>query len=59
VEGGRGKNGQVILTSTEQLPLPSGRGDFGRQLRVAEYFLEFGVVKGAVDGGVGIPFRRG
>jgi len=52
VEGGRGANRQVILVGPELFCFPRVWEGFSVQLGVAAHFLEFGVVEGAVDGGV-------
>ena len=50
--GWPGENRQVILVSPELIRFPRVWEGLGVQLRVAEHFLEFGVVEGAVHGGV-------
>ena len=57
--GGRGKNGEVILTGTELFHFPTVWEGLGIQLGVAEHWLEFGIVEGALDGGMGKSLRRG
>ena len=49
MEGGRGQNGQVILSGSELLRLPRVREGLGVQFVVAEHFLEGGVVERAVN----------
>ena len=52
MEGGRGKDRQVILVGQELFRLPPMWEGLGIQLRVSEHFLDLGVVKGAVNGGL-------
>ena len=61
VEGGRGKNGLLILIGMELLSFPQVWVGLGIQLSVAEHRLEFGVVEWAMDGGVDVflGWRRG
>ena len=49
VEGGRGKNTEVLLVGTELLRFPGVWEGLGVQLRVAEHLFELGVMEGAVD----------
>ena len=57
MEGGRGKNGQVVLVGTELFRLRTVWEGLGVQLRVADHFLEFGVVECAMDSGVDVLMR--
>ena len=57
VEDGQGENRQVVLVGSELFCFPRVWEGFGVQLGVAEHFLEFGVVEGAVDGGVDVFLR--
>jgi len=52
VEGCWGENGYVILVGPELFRFPRVWEGLGIQCGVAEHFLQFGVVKRAVDGGV-------
>ena len=58
MEGGRGKNRQVILVDTELLAFPPVWERLGVQLRVVEHLLKFGVVERTVAGGVDVVLRR-
>ena len=59
MEGGSGENGQVALIGVELFCLPGVWEGLGIQFGVGEHLLEFGVVKGAVERGVGILLRWG
>jgi len=59
VEGGNGKDRQVILVGTELFRFPEVWVGFALQLGVAEHLLELAVVEGAVDGGVDVFMRWG
>jgi len=59
VENGGGKNRQVILFSTELFRLPRVGESLGVQFGVAEHFLQGGVIKGTVSGGVESVLRGG
>ena len=47
-----GENGPLILSSTELFCLPTVGESLGVQFGVAEHFLQSGVIKGRVSGGV-------
>ena len=59
VEGGWGKNRQVIMVGPELFCFPRVWEGLGVQLGVAEHLFELGVVAGVVDGGVDVSLERG
>jgi len=59
VEGGRGKNRQVILVGRELFCFPRVWEGIGVQLGVAKHFLELGLIEGAVDRGLAVSLRWG